>query len=182
MKHPRSLFLRTVAGLALSWALSPPVAVAAPGSASAPAAAAPAALQFRVTPTMLKAALARDGSLGNALAFFVRQGVALSPADGVRQGRLVFVPRPAAALAAFIDDPSRPFPEVAGSATPTLASGAVYRLEPAPGGGRRLMVGLDDAVQAAAQPEVTPTRWFELSVAEGAQALTLLAWRPLTAP
>lgn len=181
MKYPRSLFPMTVAGLALSSALSPPLAAAAPDAASAPPAAG-ATLQFRVTATMLKAALARDGSLGNALAFFVRQGVALSPADGVRQGRLVFVPRPAAALAAFIDDPSRPFPEVAGSATPTLASGAVYRLEPAPGGGRRLMVGLDDAVQAASQPEVTPTRWFELGVAEGPEALTLLAWRPLTAP
>lgn len=189
MKHQRSLFSRTVAGLALSCVLSP-LSAAPPQQPAADAGAAPASaaataelkLRFRVTPTLLKAALARDEGLGNALAFFVRQGVALSPTDGIRQGRLIFQPRPADALAAFIDDPSRRFPDAAGSATPAIASGAVYRLEAAPGGGQRLRVGLDDAVQAAAQPVVTPARWFELSVAEGAQELTLLAWRPLTAP
>ena len=183
-----------LAGWVAAWAsavlastTAPPLPQAA--SASPPPVAQPVAapsathLRFRITTALLKVALARDAGLGNALAQFVRQGLDLSPPEAGRKGGLVFVPQTAEALAAFIDDPSTPFPRAPDSAPPPApTSGAVYWLEPTQEGGSRLVVGLDDAAQATARTPVRPSRWFEVTVASDGYELTTLAWRLLPAP
>lgn len=157
-------------------------------NASLPPSAPPAAaavpkekLPLRIAPDMLRSALAQDEGLGNALVLMLRNGLALTPDGRARRGQLIFIPRTAAALAAFVDDPTTAFPPRPGSATPTTASGAEYRLEPAAAGEMRLVIGLDDAVQAAAVLVVTPTRWFEVTLAPGDGEVTALGWRRLPA-
>lgn len=150
--------------------------------ATAPRAAAPApteTLKFRIAPEVLRSALTQDEGLGNALALFAYRGVAFSRDGEVPQGRLIFLPRRAEALAAFVADPSTPFPKPTGSATPTTGSGVVYWLQHESEGGRRLLLGLDDAVQAAAQLVVTPGRWFEVTVTVGEGELVASSWRAL---
>jgi hypothetical protein len=174
----------SAAALASTTAPQLPQAGSAPPPVAQPVAAPPAThLRFRITTALLKVALARDAGLGNALAQFVRQGLDLSPPEAGRKGGLVFVPQTAEALAAFIDDPSTPFPSAPDSAPPPApTSGAVYWLEPTPEGGSRLVVGLDDAAQATARTPVRPNRWFEVTVASDGYELTALAWRLLPAP
>lgn len=138
--------------------------------------AAPAGRRYRLAaaPELLLPALDLDIGLANFLAQFRQEGLLVKAADsGELQARLIFLPRPAAALRAYFEGEVPRIPRAEGSATPTSASVADVRLELRDGQVRRLVVGIDDEVQAAATLVVRPSRFFELEVEPGSDEASL---------
>ncbi len=141
---------------------------------------APVGTRYRLAAAseQLLSTLDLDVGLANFLAQFRQEGLLLTPSDsGERQGRLIFIPRPAAALRAYFQGEVPRIPRAEGSATPTSASVADVKLELRDGRIERLLVGIDDEVQAAATLVVRPSRVFELRVEPGTDEASLTLTR-----
>ncbi len=138
---------------------------AAPVSAGVapPDAASPPPLQLRAEPAVLLPVLDLDAGLANALAQLLQEGLPRpTTAQGSTPTRLIFLPRSPAALRPFFARQAPRVPRFEGSATPTSASVAEIQVETHAGRVHRLVVGIDDEVQAAAVLTVRPSRFFAL--------------------
>lgn len=148
---------------------SQPSAQAPASGAATPDAAGPSPLAFTAEPALLLDALATDPGLANTLAQLLQEGLPRPvPAEGATPARLIFLPRSPAALRAYFERRVPRIPRFEGSATPTSASVAEIRFETRDGRAHRLVVGIDDDVQAAAVLTVRPSRFFALRAEQAA--------------
>lgn len=119
--------------------------------------------ELKVDEALLVAALEADASLATFLSLAKQTGfLAKTTDDGVMRGRRIFLARSKEALRPYFDGAVSTFPRPEGSATPVTGSGAEYTLEPEIDGLRRMTIGIDDNVQAAATVVIRPSRHFEL--------------------
>ncbi|MCY4746704.1 hypothetical protein NYO99_17135 [Pelomonas sp. UHG3] len=121
--------------------------------------------ELKIDAALLTTAVDADASLATFLALAKQTGFLAKTSDnGVLTGRRIFLPRTREALRPYFDGTVSTFPRPEGSATPVSGSGAEYKIEPAVDGVRRMTVGIDDNVQAAATMVVHPSRFFELTL------------------
>lgn len=129
--------------------------------------AASTGIRYRLMATkeLLLSSLDLDLGFANVLAQAKQEGLLFNAAgNGESTARLIFIGRTTAAIHAFFSSDEARIPRAEGSATPTSASVADIQIKPQPDGQHRLLIGLDDEVQAAATLVVNPSRFYELVV------------------
>jgi hypothetical protein len=129
--------------------------------------AAPVGRRYRLVAAkeLLLSSLDLDVGLANALAQAKQEGLLFTAASsGEAVARLIYLGRASAPIQAFFTDEVARIPKAEGSATPTSASVADVQIKREPDGQHRLVLGIDDDVQAAATLVVKPSRFFELLV------------------